>query len=361
MNSVQVKVVAPTAPWRIDVLDGLRAVAILIVILSHAQLGHVVPGGFGVTIFFFLSGYLISTLLRLEFEKSGGVHFKAFYLRRTVRIIPPMLICYGFVLGLIVLGLFERPLNWSGVVRDLVFLTNYTPVDERSGVPILLWSLNVEEHFYLLFPAFFVWLLHRAGRFQIGLMSALILLVLVIRAIEFARGNGELIAHWTHTRVDTLLFGALLAIDQARRKHWGNTWPFFLLGVGLLLFSLVYRDELFRATIRYTVQGVGLFFVFKVLIEGRLPVLPGVLKSYPLKRIADWSYVLYLIHLPLVMLAGQKLAGAPDNLVFVVGIAASFAFAVLMERYVEKPLLRWRRRIEGGLQPSGALQPKGVE
>jgi peptidoglycan/LPS O-acetylase OafA/YrhL len=346
---------------RLEVLDGLRAIAILIVILSHANLGHIVPGGFGVTIFFFLSGYLISTLLRVEFEKNGWINFKAFYLRRTVRIIPPLVICYGFVLLLMASGIFVRPINWSGVWWDVAFLTNYAPLTERSGVPILLWSLNVEEHFYIVFPVIFFLILGRPAQTQALVIGGLIALVLLFRYLEFARGNGEMILHWTHTRFDAILFGVLLTIDQARGRKWGNTLPWLVFALALLLFAFVYRDEYFRATIRYTIQGVGLFFVFKVLIEGNLRLLQMPLRSYPMKRIADWSYVLYLIHLPLVMLVGQKFAGFPAPLSFAIGIVLSVAFALLMERYVEKPLYRWRRRIEGGLQPTGALRPKGVE
>ena len=74
--------------FHIPSLDGLRAVAVLLVFLSHAGLGNVVPGGFGVTIFFFLSGYLIATLLRREFQQDGAINLRHFYLRRMLRIWP---------------------------------------------------------------------------------------------------------------------------------------------------------------------------------------------------------------------------------------------------------------------------------
>ena len=78
-----------SAKFYIPSLDGIRAIAFLIVFISHAGLGKIVPGGFGVTIFFFLSGYLITTQLRREHERSHKIDFKKFYMRRILRIWPP--------------------------------------------------------------------------------------------------------------------------------------------------------------------------------------------------------------------------------------------------------------------------------
>lgn len=132
-------------------------------------------------------------------------------------------------------------------------------------------------------------------------------------------------------------------------------------GLVAILASLVIRDPLFRETLRYTVQGVGLFFIFKFLLENGHNWVGTLLESAPLKRVADWSYVLYLIHLPLLMAAEHSLPGLPLGLRFAVGYAAAFAFAAAMQRYVERPLLEWRKRYEGGWQPTGPLRPKGLE
>src|SRR5690242_11117871 len=78
------------APFYIPSLDGIRALAVMIVFVAHAGLGSWVPGGFGVTVFFFLSGYLITTLLRMEYDRSGTISLKDFYLRRVLRIFPNM-------------------------------------------------------------------------------------------------------------------------------------------------------------------------------------------------------------------------------------------------------------------------------
>ncbi|MBX9895794.1 MAG: acyltransferase [Nitrosomonas sp.] len=81
--------------YYIPSLDGMRAVAAMLVFVSHAGWPHLIPGGFGVTIFFFLSGYLITTLLRREYESTGSISFKNFFLRRAYRIFPPLYIVLG--------------------------------------------------------------------------------------------------------------------------------------------------------------------------------------------------------------------------------------------------------------------------
>lgn len=347
---------------RLKVLDGLRAVAVLIVMISHANLGHIVPGGFGVTIFFFLSGYLITTLLRLEYDRDGSVSFKGFYLRRSVRIIPPMLICYAVALVLVATGLIGRPMDWAGIKWDLLFLTNYAPpLVPNSLIPIPLWSLDIEEHFYLIFPAVFLLILRLPSNSRMVVVMALIAAALLLRFFEFSRGNANWIFYWTHTRFDAILFGVLLTIDQARGNARGGTWPFFVAGLVAILVSLVVRDPLFRETVRYTVQGVGLFFIFKFLLEGGRNAITALLESAPFKRVADWSYVLYLIHMPLLMAAEHSLPHLPVPARFAAGLLAAFAFAAVMERYVERPLLHWRKRIEAGFQPTGPLRPKGLE
>lgn len=350
------------AGGRLKVLDGLRAVAVLIVMVSHANLENVVPGGLGVTIFFVLSGYLISTLLLIEHGRDGRINFQAFYLRRSVRIIPPMLICYAVAVALVALGFIDRPMNYAGVIWDLMFLTNYTPpLQPNSMIPIPLWSLDIEEHFYIIFPVAFIAILQCNGRVRIGLVVMLIIAALVGRIGTHLYGDADRIYYWTHTRFDAILFGVLLTLIQIEDIRWGRSWAGLLLGLAMIFSSLVFRDELFRETIRYSVQGIALLLIFKFLLESGNNFAARMLALPQCKFIADKSYVLYLIHLPLLMAAEHTLTGLTMPLRFVVGFAASIAFASAMQRYVETPLLNWRKRIEGGVQPKGPLKPTGVE
>ena len=104
-------------------------------------------GGFGVTTFFFLSGYLITTLLRAEFVDSGTVDWRAFYFRRVLRIMPPLYITLAVLTVLYSLKAFGQNLNWVAVPWDHLFLANYYPLwGDGAGLPVPLWSLAVEEH-----------------------------------------------------------------------------------------------------------------------------------------------------------------------------------------------------------------------
>lgn len=142
--------------FHIPSLDGLRAVAIMIVFLSHAGLSHVVPGLFGVTIFFFLSGYLITTLLRMECERDGGANLRQFFLRRTLRILPPFYLVLGAIALLGSIGFLSGSWQPEALAAQALFAANYWEIFGGVQPPgtEVLWSLAVEEHFYLVFPFF---------------------------------------------------------------------------------------------------------------------------------------------------------------------------------------------------------------
>jgi len=145
-----------TTSRHIPSLNGIRAGSFLIVFGSHALGGSLIPGGLGVTVFFFLSGYLITTLMRAEYEKNATVSLRHFWLRRALRILPPL---YLVVLGSVLLALAVYPpgtVRSPAVASQLLFYANY--YDGAGDVPgtRVIWSLAVEEHFYLLFPLFYL-------------------------------------------------------------------------------------------------------------------------------------------------------------------------------------------------------------
>ena len=97
-------------------LDGIRAVSILIVFVAHLGYDNIVPGGLGVTVFFFLSGYLITTLLRRELAKNGAISLPQFYLRRVLRILPPLYLIVGGATLLAVVGIINSPIELKAVL-----------------------------------------------------------------------------------------------------------------------------------------------------------------------------------------------------------------------------------------------------
>lgn len=349
----------PTRPdVAIPALDGFRALAILIVLGSHVGLERIVPGQFGVTLFFFLSGYLITTLLRREVTKTGRIDFRAFYRRRAVRILPPLYLTLGLFVLLSAIGWLHR-LSSGGLMLDLLFLSNYFPI---SGMPIGLWSLAVEEHFYLLFPLSLALLLRRA-RFA-GCAAACLALcgvVLAGRFAEVARGADPMqMMFWTHTRIDSILFGSILALWNNPVADRTNVLPRgpagYALAAALLLPSFLIRDEAFRLTVRYTLQGLGLLVLFNAAIRDRR--LAGPLLDNPVTRqVALFSYTLYLVHSGLILAFSGRGYGEHPLLPTLAALLCSFAYAWAMHRWVEEPMSRWRRARERAERNARVAEP----
>jgi len=338
----------------VPALDGLRAIAIAIVVLSHSQYSKMVPGGFGVTLFFFLSGFLITTILRDEIGKSGTLSLKIFYLRRTVRIIPPMLFSILLVVVISRFHLLGDNFVLENVWTDIFFLTNYADLfgaASRTSIP--LWSLDVEEHYYLLFPLFLL-LTFRKKPWLI--FAAICLGVLMLRfALEPI--YGDKVYYWTHTRIDSILFGSILALWRNPIDHdrggFAAHWTTLAIGAALMLITFVVRDDSFRQTLRYSLQGIALMFVFTFAIQDR-GWAAHLLASRPLRWLADISYTLYLVHMPMIRLVGAFVSS--HTLAFVIGVALAIVVSQIVREVIEKPALRWRRRFEASLRENASAR-----
>ena len=330
-------------------LDGVRAIAVIIVIVAHAGLGRMVPGGFGVTIFFSLTGYLITSLLRVEVAEQGRVDFKAFYLRRTLRIMPPLYVTLAILTALYLAGTFGDRVNPSAIPWDYLFLSNYSHLWGQSrGLPVPLWSLAVEEHFYLLFPVAFALYVARHNFRQTALACAIacaIILGLRFSTLIWFDDLG-FNYYWSHTRMDSILFGCILALWQnplldrdARKPGLSHALAAF----AVLIVTFLFRDEFFRQTIRYTLHGAALFVLFSyILAEGSKPV-HKVLTSPVMIWIGLVSYSLYLCHLAIfqALSINTRMSAAA---VGIVGTLISLGYVFLMRKYVELPILKWRRK-----------------
>ena len=194
----------------------------MVVFLGHAGLGAIVPGYFGLTLFFFLSGYLITTLMRIEFDRTGTVRLRQFYLRRVLRIFPPFYLVLAIAWLLTTLGIFAEPRpTVQGMLSQALHFTNYYIVAHgwweglASGTWVY-WSLAVEEHFYLFFPLLYLLLRRRfsTGRQQMFALLTICALVLVWRFVLVfaldAPKDRTYVA--TDTRIDSILFGCILAV-----------------------------------------------------------------------------------------------------------------------------------------------------
>jgi peptidoglycan/LPS O-acetylase OafA/YrhL len=339
-------------------LDGIRAISFLIVFVAHAGWGDVIPGGFGVTVFFFLSGYLITTLLRMEHARTGSVSLRDFYLRRVLRIFPPFYTVLALAVVLTLLGLLPEPLQFKPVAAQFAHLTNYwSVVHGSSGQPAgtaVYWSLAVEEHFYLLFPCLFIAMQRLlAGRLraQTAVLLALCAAVLAWRCALVFGWHAPMDRTYlaTDTRVDSILFGCALAVganpvlDPPRASPALLRWVLLPLGAAILIFSFLFRAPWFRESFRYTVQGIGLVPIFVAGIREPDFGPFRFLNWRAVRHAGLLSYSLYLVHhVVLYALPEGKLALLPRAFLC---LGVALAIAESIHRAIEKPCARLRRRL----------------
>lgn len=302
-------------PARYAHLDALRALAVLLVVFSHAGLTFV-PGGSGVTIFFVISGFIITHLLIRERETTGSFNLAGFYARRFLKILPPLILI--IVIPSLVWWASGRPLDPLDFLGQIFFFFNLRYLDSQVTVlpgSNVVWSLSIEEQFYLFFALFWLLLL-RVRNYRawlIGLGWGLIIWSLVIRTVLHLGGaSSDRIYFGTDTRLDAIVLGMLAAIyyqgiRQARNhRHnihqenfWGGPWVPAASAL-LYLLTLIIRDDFFRDTIRYSLQAAaaGAFLLWG-LTASKNPLnqkLLAALKNPALQKIGLASYSIYLVH-----------------------------------------------------------------
>lgn len=342
---------------RIPSLDGIRALSIGLVLVAHAGLGHIVPGGFGVTVFFFLSGYLITYLLCREHRSSGEIALKKFYLRRVLRLLPALyfLLTANAVLGL--LGALPHEMSGAIVVAQYLHLTNYIHIHfGTSGmVPATgaLWSLAVEEHFYLLYPLLLIVVLRMASVKSILCLFLVCGMVLVWRLLLAHLLNlGESYTYMaTDARIDSILFGCILGLMHSASATGAmenalNASPkiAFGLGIALLLVTFLYRDPQFRETWRYTLQGVALIPMFHCAVRFSHWKIFAPLNGSLLRWVGEISYSLYLVHSVCLFFVKQWFGSSPYY-GLLLGVPLCLLAAHLMYVGIEKRFLALRGRL----------------
>jgi peptidoglycan/LPS O-acetylase OafA/YrhL len=355
--------VAADRGFHIASLDGIRAIAALIVFAAHTGLEHLVPGGFGVTVFFFLSGYLITTLLRREYEETGTISLKHFYLRRVYRIFPPLYLVLGILILLALTGVVRNDMDALGIAAQLAHLTNYyvasfPDVNDPMVAPFTVpfWSLAVEEHFYLLFPLALLLLLKRNPLSRVAqvlfLVCCAVLLWRCFLVLIMGAGS-HYIYHATDTRIDSLLFGCVMglwlnpALDPAPAKIPPRTWVLLCgLGLALLLWSFLDRSTGFRDTFRYSLQGLGLFPLFYCAVRFHDWPVFAWLGIWPMRMLGLISYTFYLSHEACIELADRMLNNH-GALRALAGFALAVAFSAACYVLVERRFARLRRKLHG--------------
>ena len=351
--------VVAQARFHIPSLDGLRTISFGIVFVAHAGLGNIVPGGFGVTVFFFLSGFLITTLMRREWQKTGTVSLRHFYIRRALRILPPFYLVLFAACALTALGVLQGQLETLPVLAQALHFANYWLVAHGPGGVApgtgVYWSLAVEEHFYFLFPLLYL-LLRRLGtstKSQAWAIASLCAVVLIWRCVLVFGFHSAVDRTYmaSDTRFDSILFGCLLAVhgnpvlDPTERSE--VAWKYGLLPLSLiaLLASFLIRDARFRESFRYSLQGLALIPVFVCAVRYPNWGVMRALNYRPVAFVGGLSYSLYLIHQVVFSAFDDRLAATTSLFVrSLATLAVSLLLAWLVQLTIEKPCARLRRR-----------------
>jgi peptidoglycan/LPS O-acetylase OafA/YrhL len=339
---------------RIPVLDGYRAVAVLLVIVYH--FGHSwVPGGLGVLMFFVLSGFLITWLLLREEDSRGRVSLRGFYLRRGLRIFPAF---YAyFLVGLVYLLVRQVPVPWGHAASSLLYVSNYYEGVVRPPESFVshTWSLAIEEQFYLLWPGLVVLLRGQRRR-----LTVIVVLIIVgawgLRAgLRLGLGVDQgYVYRAFETRADHLMMGCLLALAIRQRLGAGlidalcarAVYP--AITVALLAASAalnVVLGEVYRDLVGFCVDPVLAAVLIAQLLafHDRRPW--RWLDWRPVAEVGALSYGMYLYHQLAIAPAARLGAGWPwpVGLALVLGITTVAALA--SRHLIERPFLRLKSRL----------------
>lgn len=352
---------AKSPGFHIPSLDGLRGAAFLLVFFGHAlpaAMLRFVPPAFGVTVFFVLSGYLITTLLRREFDKTGNVSFREFYLRRALRILPPfyiVLVLSSLLTSMhAVPGGVTLPALGAYVLHAANYWHIYRGLDEVPGGTSVYWSLSVEEHFYLLFPMIY-WAMRHYGlsaRRQLGVIVSLCGAVLLWRLVlsGVLHADHERLYRATDTRVDAILAGCALAVygnpvlDRSRISDRAWRWVALPIGAVVLVLTSVVRQPLFQDAFKGSLQAAALIPFFVVAI--RCPKW-GPMRVFNTRIMGFFgllSYGLYLTHRTVLMLVENWITSSLA-LQIPVALGISVAFCYGMYVFIEAPCAQLRKRL----------------
>jgi peptidoglycan/LPS O-acetylase OafA/YrhL len=360
-------------------IDGLRAIAILIVVAYHVGLPGFSGGFVGVDVFFVISGFLITGLLLDELQTTGTIAFGKFYARRVRRLLPALALVLAttLLLGAFVLlpvaGEPQALAKYSlaamlSVANFLLWIgTNYFS-DSSDLVPLLhTWSLSVEEQYYLGWPALMLGLMHLATRMHWSFSRILPLALLLIGLVSFAlnlhltRLDRVAAFYLMPTRAWEFALGAMVVLAAPRIAQWPRAikMAMLLLGLGVLVYATVELDAstVFPGTavVLPTVGTAAIIAAGCGTAEGPLFRL---LTWRPLVGIGLLSYSWYLWHWPLLSLMrtidlGQRELGRDVAIALL-----ALGLAALTYRYVEEPIRRQRVSLFAGTRltlTSGAV------
>ena len=359
LTAQNIRPLAPTVPLRalaatsyVPVLDGLRAVSVGLVIISHLLIFNTDPksvyqfgiacGATGVSVFFVISGYLITSLLLREEDRTGGVNLKNFYIRRFLRIFPAAYLFLAVLLLLKLSGIIE--MNWHSYIASLLYVRNLIGSGHETSH---LWSLSIEEQFYLIWPALLLLLSH-ARRLQIT--AGMVLAVCAWRSYLVI--GGKLVPgqayNRTDLRIDTILVGCILAflVRTEYFRRWNERWLVHPLAAGAGLLALVLTkwaalEISFSESLESTLSALFICLLVNWFLHNSSSRIARWLQFSPVLFVGKMSYGIYLWQ--------QLFLGPHEGAMrvlrgFPVGFVLSFLAAAVSYFLLEKPAMRLKAR-----------------
>ena len=344
-------------------LDGIRAIAVIMVLAYHLKLALFKSGFLGVTVFFVLSGYLITGILISEVEEEGTIDLKNFWLRRIRRLVPAvmsMAVVIIFVSAVVNRIIFTKGCkdflasvlgfnNWWQIFNKVSYF-------EAAGVPSPFthcWSLAIETQFYLIYPLILLGIYKLVksrgeGRAKRGLLFAGVTLLLALISVILMivlfdpQQDASRVYYGTDTRAFSLLFGALLAILWEYRMVPRRLSASVNMVLGSVSFAvLLVMTIAINGSSNFWYRGgqfVGTILTVLVIytVSGRKTWLSRFLSNPVLKWIGDRSYSIYLWHYPIILLISKGLKAS--WWITLIEIVLSVALAELSYRFIETPI-----------------------
>lgn len=344
-------------------LDGIRAIAVIMVLAYHLKLALFKSGFLGVTVFFVLSGYLITDILISEVEEEGTIDLKNFWLRRIRRLVPAvmsMAVVIIFVSAVVNRVIFTKGCkdflasvlgfnNWWQIFNKVSYF-------EAAGVPSPFthcWSLAIETQFYLIYPLILLGIYKLAksrgeGQAKRGLLFAGVTLLLALISVILMivlfdpQQDASRVYYGTDTRAFSLLFGALLAILWEYRMVPRKLSASVNMVLGSLSFAvLLVMTIAINGSSNFWYRGgqfIGTILTVLVIytVSGRKTRLIRFLSNPVLKWIGDRSYSIYLWHYPIILLISKGIKAS--WWITLIEIVLSVVLAELSYRFIETPI-----------------------
>jgi peptidoglycan/LPS O-acetylase OafA/YrhL len=337
-------------------LDGLRALAVLVVLVGHLGLPYIESGGVGVDIFFVLSGFLITTILRSEAQSTGHIRLRNFYTRRVLRLAPAMLLTVAFF-ALAIHHLFNT-VPWTAIILATTYAANWAEALYDANLSWLghFWSLAIEEQYYLIWP----WVILLLERTSLGMRrKALLLLGLaaLVAAYRYAMVgiySAERIYYGLDTHMDGLILGSALSYllpalsgegrfpERTSRLLGYVAAPAALTGLAILIPCTTWEHP-WMGRYGFALAALAAAILVADLVAGSHSVLRAALERRPLAYLGKISYGLYLWHLPLFRVIARVRAHDPPAALIAVKLSMTLLVAALSYHLIERRFLALKR------------------